>query len=541
MTFDGPVTKAGLRERLFSLGASYLSKLLTLQDRNPHSPTYGCFDRNFWHLRITDFPSGMAQEFVLPLALAYAHSFPGNTFYNNPAIREWVRAGVSYAERSSHSDGSCDDYYPYEKAAGATAFSLYAIIESLPLIHLDPEPYVNFLLRRAYWLGNHQESGRLSNHEALIANTLYRVASLCDDDGLERLARARVDRLLSWQSSEGWFYEYQGCDPGYLTLTLGNMAEMMQIRPELKLWDSIDRGVKFLGSIQPPDGWPSGEWTSRNTNNYFPHGLELIGTRNKQALCINDAAVAAMDPPPEYGDDHILGHHCWSYIKAALNWNKKRPDPLPPTSHNMTFPEAGITIIRLDNFTLLVAEKKGGCFRLYQGAKLLHSDTGISMLLQEGRKIRNYVCHLWSETNEITRSTSAITVAGNMGRAKASQITPFKSIVLRILMLGPGRIKPDLVRRILQRLLITGDSVTGHHFERILELDRTGLTVTDRIHSNRGRILEAGIGPAQTSIYTVMSRVFHSPQLQPWLDLSTQLHREGPVRLEHRRRIGTDN
>ena len=33
---------------------------------NPHSPTYGCFDRNYWHYRIIDFPSGMAQEFVLP-------------------------------------------------------------------------------------------------------------------------------------------------------------------------------------------------------------------------------------------------------------------------------------------------------------------------------------------------------------------------------------------------------------------------------------------------------------------------------------------
>ena len=48
-----------------------IPKILTLLDRNVHSPTYGCFDRNFWHYKIIDFPSGMAQEFVLPLALAY--------------------------------------------------------------------------------------------------------------------------------------------------------------------------------------------------------------------------------------------------------------------------------------------------------------------------------------------------------------------------------------------------------------------------------------------------------------------------------------
>ena len=102
------------QERLFGLAAAHLAKLVMLQDRNPHSPTYGCFDRKFWHLRLTDFPSGMAQEFILPLALAYANPFPGNSFHAQPAVRDWVIAGIAYAQRSAHRDGSCDDYYPFE-------------------------------------------------------------------------------------------------------------------------------------------------------------------------------------------------------------------------------------------------------------------------------------------------------------------------------------------------------------------------------------------------------------------------------------------
>ena len=47
-----------------------IPKILTLQDRTPVSPTYGCFDRAYWHYRMMDFPCGMSQEFVLPLALA---------------------------------------------------------------------------------------------------------------------------------------------------------------------------------------------------------------------------------------------------------------------------------------------------------------------------------------------------------------------------------------------------------------------------------------------------------------------------------------
>lgn len=60
-----------------------ISKILTLLDRNPHSPTYGCFDRNFWHYKIIDFPSGMSQEFVLPLALAYSTNISENSFFIN--------------------------------------------------------------------------------------------------------------------------------------------------------------------------------------------------------------------------------------------------------------------------------------------------------------------------------------------------------------------------------------------------------------------------------------------------------------------------
>ncbi len=57
-----------------------ISKLLTLQDRNPFSKTYGCFDRNYWHYKMIDYPSGMSQEFVYPLALAYGTDLRGNRF-----------------------------------------------------------------------------------------------------------------------------------------------------------------------------------------------------------------------------------------------------------------------------------------------------------------------------------------------------------------------------------------------------------------------------------------------------------------------------
>ena len=91
---------------------------MQLVDRNPYSPTYGSFDRSYWHYRTMDFPCGMYQEFVLPLALVYAYDFPDNPYYRKERVKELALAGIDFARRSSHRDGSCDDYFPYERALG---------------------------------------------------------------------------------------------------------------------------------------------------------------------------------------------------------------------------------------------------------------------------------------------------------------------------------------------------------------------------------------------------------------------------------------
>ena len=94
------------RELFAQAALAQIPHILTLLDRNPHSPSYGCFDRNYWHYRTIDFPSGMAQEFVLPLALAYELELPDNPYYHQLALRQWIEAGIVYAARSAHLDGS---------------------------------------------------------------------------------------------------------------------------------------------------------------------------------------------------------------------------------------------------------------------------------------------------------------------------------------------------------------------------------------------------------------------------------------------------
>ena len=88
----------------------------------------------------------MSQEFVWPLALCFDTEFQSDLteeqnatsgYYQNEVIKEWVEAGIMFAAKSAHADGSCDDYFPFERAGGAAAFSLLAFAESFRLLTLE--------------------------------------------------------------------------------------------------------------------------------------------------------------------------------------------------------------------------------------------------------------------------------------------------------------------------------------------------------------------------------------------------------------------
>jgi hypothetical protein len=101
-------------------------------------------------------------------------------------------------------------------------------------------------------------------------------------------------------------------------------------------------------------------------------------------------------------------------------------------------------------------------------------------------------------------------------------MTPLRLIVLRLIMLCGGRLHPDLVRKLLQKLLITGKKDAPFRFTRILTLHDDGsLRVHDRVEATSWDGVErAAIGCDQTSIYVVMSRTFQKAQLLPWTDLT---------------------
>jgi hypothetical protein len=111
-----------------------IPRLLGLLDKNPISPTFGSFDRNYWHYNISDFSCARFQEATLTLALLYLLNYDNNPYYNSEDILKFINGGVNFWCKIQRKNGSFDEWYPYEGSFVATAFSTCAISEVLLLL-----------------------------------------------------------------------------------------------------------------------------------------------------------------------------------------------------------------------------------------------------------------------------------------------------------------------------------------------------------------------------------------------------------------------
>lgn len=404
--------------RLYLDGAlADIPRLLGAIDRNPFRPTHGCLDRQYWHYRTACFPSGMYQEGVLPLAMVYSRRLPGNRWQGNQRVRELAVAGIRFAARSSHSDGSCDDYYPFERALGAAVFSLHATARAVQILELDDAEVIDWLRHRADWIAAHDESGRLANHQALAAIGLLRVAEITGDSLYRDQAAERVLQTLSWQSDEGWFEEYGGADPGYQTVTIDCLAKYRQATGDERLDEPLRRAVSFARLFLHPDNSYAGEYGSRGTYHFYPHGMELLAPRDPAAAELADGFLAASAAGGQayFNDDRMFAHRLANRIEAYLDWSPRQGLEATPMKGTVPFslrenrdspqvrencdsprsisrspstcylPAAQILVRRTAAVHTIVSAGRGGVFKSFLGEKLVANDAGLILETLDGR------------------------------------------------------------------------------------------------------------------------------------------------------------
>ncbi len=535
-----------LRRRYSDAALGSIPKLLQLIDRNPYSPTYGCFDRSYWHYRTMDFPCGMYQEFCLPLALVYQHDFPDNPYYHNQRMRELALAGVDFARRSAHPDGSCDDYFPFERALGAMVFSLYACTETCLVLDDRRAEFLEFFSRRGRWLIDNNESGQLANHQAFAALALHNVFELTDDQTFAQARDKYLDIVESWQSDEGWFQEYEGADPGYHSCSIAFLAKLYRKTQGSKVGDRILKmlrpAVDFAWYFMHPDGSYAGEYGSRNTYHFYPHGFEVMARHQPKAAQIADQFLNRGLPDGKRyfnEDDRMCAHYVYDWLQSYLDYCPERAQPLNERE-NFTryFEEAKILVKKSQSYYLVLSLAKGGVLKLLNENGAIYSDTGLITRDSQGRTL---VSHLVDDTFrvqiDLEKSPIVAKVSGQFSERKTKLATPFRQILFRILNLTIGRISPDLLRSTLQKILITGKARTNLEFTREFQIDDTSVQITNEISHDSiaafGELKTLHIGSDATSIYVANSNVYQHSVLCPWQDHSEQLqafNKEGKVR-----------
>lgn len=512
-----------------------LPRLLGSIDRNPYRDTYGCLDRQFWHYRTSSFPSEMYQEGVLPLALVYAHRLPGNGWHGEPRVRELAIAALRFAARQAHADGSCDDYYPFERALGAAVFSLQAAARAYELLQLDDAEIRAWLERRARWVAAHNESGLLANHHALAALGLARVAQVTGRAEHADAARQRLDRLLAWQSDEGWFPEYGGADPGYQTVTIDCLAklhEMTKFASE-RLSAAIDRGLRFARLFLHPDRSYGGEYGSRGTYHFYPHGCELLAATHAPAADLADGFLTALacGTQAAFDDDRLYVHRLGNLIEAFLDWSPVRAvRPAAPPGERVTFlPEARLLVRNSTPTYSAISAARGGVFKHFDAHGRCTSDAGLVVETTAGRVAVSQRHEMSRELQWVDSDTFGwrLTVAGPLDWARFETVGPCKQALLHLGMLTVGRFCRTITRRLLQRRLIRGRRPCPIRLTRSFEFLRehahtATLRVVDHVEllSAQLRVRRMSFGCDHQTAYTAAAGVYQRSMLEPWTDLS---------------------
>jgi len=478
----------------------------------------------------------MSQEMVLPIALVFANEYPGNRYFGVQRMREIAEASVRFMVKSSHKDGTCDDYFPFERAMGALVFSLYSASETYQVLQMKDEEVLDLFTRRVHHLDAENETGRLSNHQALAALAAYNIFKITGDDRARRIAEDRVELTLSWQNQdEGWFQEYEGADPGYHTCTIDFLAKLRQKMStqrssEDSLLKPLIKAAEFSWHFMHPDGSYGGEYGSRNTYHFYPHGFELLAPHCEKAAQIAECFLAATPHDKRYhnDDDRMTAHYVYDFLQAWADYHPERPQSIlksrsEPTTVWMQDAKMVVSWNGMEDQSkggrhAIANLSKGGNLKIFDAEGPIASDTGLIGELEDGTVA---VTHFVQHDNIITcppdlgADETTFHIEGNFCRRKPNLMSVMKQLLLRGWLLFIGRFNANLTRSIIQKMAITGKPKLPYRFQRKISIHPEKVIVEDKFPKDMP-LSRISIGSDATSIYVANSLTHQESRLCPW-------------------------
>lgn len=466
-------------------------RLLTQLDRDPDSPTFGCFDRDFWHYKIRDFSSMVLQQGVLVLDSLYHTPLPGNYLYRQPVVLSWIDGALSFWTDQQLPSGSFNEYYPFEEGFPPTAFSLYATVLTLQRRGLPEESksLLQAVQKASDWLLATVETQAL-NQEA-VALTAVALAAELPGVVVDRTKLAqRLDNFFAAQSLEGWFPEYGGADSGYLSVILDAMAVYHDLTGDPRAAVAMDRALQFSSSLISVAGTTPVMTNSRNTDYIVPYGIISMAGNNPLAARVAETLFLDIERADHFlqaTDDrylcHYVYHSCFRGMEKLHAMTPERSMLPAETGGDIFYPEAGIHILHIPGErSIFSAGRKGGVVYLYNPAGLVYADFGWRHKAADNRVLLTHWQHP-DNRSALHRESESVTIVAE------GSVTIHESIVPSVQRHAGLRVISYLFgNRIiawLKRKLIFNAKGSGISYRRVIALDKTTITLTDTF-SGRG-------------------------------------------------------
>lgn len=464
---------------------STIPRILSNLDRDTDSPTYGCFDRNYWHYKMSNFASAILQQGCLTLALLHSNNFEGNIYYKKEEVKQLALAAINFWSKIQLKDGSFNEYWYNEHGFPPTAFSLYAVVESCNILNYMDQNVMESVKKAADFLIKNPEREAL-NQEIGSMTAIYNAYLLTEDDRLKAGAEEKFDRLLKVQKEEGWFSEYGGADIGYLTVSLNYMALFYKLSGEEEALDSCKKIIDFLQYFVHPDGTTGGEYGTRNTEYFLPAGFEIMSQFYPLAPRIVEKLLSNINR--DYlnlaiSERYILHYVTPSFIMALILYEQRKKQikkldiELPyEREFSKYFRESQMYIYSNKNYYFISNLSKGGVYKVFAKNNGSYArDCGYRIK----QKNKFLVTEVVTTDNKIQMADGTIEVEGLFGMNKFRVINPSGQFILILVSTIFGR----RIIKIAKNMLIFSNKKSDVKFSRKFIFKDSSIIISDRIFS----------------------------------------------------------
>ena len=473
----------GVKESLRCVAEMVMPRMLTQVCRDPGSPLHGCWDRNWWHYKIRDFPSVILQQggYALWTARALKPDFA-------ECFSDLSAATARFWNERARLAGAFEEYYPYEQGYPPLAFGTLAMAKLCLEGAISKEEIRCGLKVSAGQLATRFESRAANQQVAGLAAmaALRKIdATLISQADWER----QVERTLALQDPEGWYMEYDGPDLGYLAVTIDCLWDLADLTGEDRFKVSASKALGFIHRLVAFQKSGIGMLNSRNTDYLVPYGLTRFlrdgnEEERRKASRVLDVLYANSSSPSHFFaavDDRYWCHYIGHSLFRSLEVLKDIPTDQELTEEPATevfFKRSGYHLQGAEEIQLMMALRKGGCFSAASRCGRI-SDFGW-IVRQDGKE---YVSHWWSNDWEIGVESGVSICRGNLFVHKEFTNSPWKHIALRI----TSRLTGSRLIGILKSLLIfKKPSRTAPSFQRRVSIIAGEVVVEDTLIGLQG-------------------------------------------------------